>query len=113
MTDIETKVAQLVMLRGAIREMEATAKTLSAEIAADLPKGGQVGGRTVTVSLSRRFDDDKALDLLANASADVRNRCVSTVSREVVDRKAVEVMAPDIFEQAWKTGAPVVKVTEP
>lgn len=113
MNDIGTKVAQLVQLRSAIRDMEAAAKVLSGEIAAELPHGGKAAGCTITVSPSRRFDDDKALDLLASAPRETRERCVSTVSREVVDRKAVEVLAPDIFEQAWKTGAPVVKVTEP
>ena len=111
MTDIETKVAQLAQLRQAISDMETAAKALSADIAAEMPQGGLAAGMQVSVAPSRRFDEDKALDLLARAPQQVRERCVTTVSREVVDRKALEVLDPGIFETAWRVGAPVVKLT--
>lgn len=34
------------------------------------------------------------------------------VTREVVDRKALEVLDPGIYETAWRVGAPVVKLAE-
>ena len=109
--DLTALVAMLAANRARQHQLKADEAELTRLIAAAAPMGSTpAGDHILTLSPNRRFDEDAALDALARMEESVRTRCVTTTTRESVDRKALEVLAPEVYEAAWRSAAPRVTV---
>lgn len=88
-------------LAEAIDELQAKRDANRALIRALVPEPGsyEAGNLSIQVATNRRFDEKKALFLIpAERLGEV------TVAAPKVDRKRLEVLMPDVYEQAWVNG---------
>ena len=101
-------VKRLAEIQDDRARIDAEEKAIKAEILAAVdqePDRYQVGDICLDVQVNRRFNETKAL---AAIPAEIVN--LVTEPTRKVDRKKLEVLLPQVFEQSWDVHAPRVVI---